>query len=622
MAPTVFHPLLNKDVAEARGYQLDAVRAALGASTLLVLPTGLGKTPVAWMVIAERLRYYQEMSNSEGSVPWILVIAPTNPLVIQHRRDAEKWLNVDNEKIIALTGKITPEKRTKMYSGPSIIISTPQIIRNDVKSGILSLSNCVLLVADEAHHSTGKHSMAEVGDLYGDSARNGLVLGCTASPGSTENQVQEVCNRLLIDRIFSRKTTDPELKPYIQNMEIVEIRLPLDETIKKISEPLENILMDLSQRLQTQGFLVLKGGVSIRSLRESQLRISQAISAGRKTAYQAARQNADAQRINSLLYLLQGQGINSALKHLERIDANKKKEDSQARFISMPQVRELLGKLRTMDELHPKIPEVKRLVKEQLENDPLSRVIVFASWRDSVSMIIDSLSYLEGATIERFVGQASREGQKGMTQKSQVETLDRFRQGESNVLVCTSVGEEGLDVPSADRVIFYEPVASEIRTIQRRGRTARHSEGDVFVLVSEDTRDVGVRHAAAAREIRMIKVLEKVRRRRRPPRIHPNPDSLIEKFVISEGEFSNSSEFIRSEYEKLRPEFGKNNQLSDFETKRDPVIPESKIIRRDSPKLDSKSLRPKSQMSITDFINQDGDDDDEKWRNPVLDGSE
>ena len=622
MAPTVFHPLLNKDVAEARGYQLDAVRAALGASTLLVLPTGLGKTPVAWMVIAERLRYYQEMSNSEGSVPWILVIAPTNPLVIQHRRDAEKWLNVDNEKIIALTGKITPEKRTKMYSGPSIIISTPQIIRNDVKSGILSLSNCVLLVADEAHHSTGKHSMAEVGDLYGDSARNGLVLGCTASPGSTENQVQEVCNRLLIDRIFSRKTTDPELKPYIQNMEIVEIRLPPDETIKKISEPLENILMDLSQRLQTQGFLVLKGGVSIRSLRESQFRISQAISAGRKTAYQAARQNADVQRINSLLYLLQGQGINSALKHLERIDANKKKEDSQARFISMPQVRELLGKLRTMDELHPKIPEVKRLVKEQLENDPLSRVIVFASWRDSVSMIIDSLSDLEGATIERFVGQASREGQKGMTQKSQVETLDRFRQGESNVLVCTSVGEEGLDVPSADRVIFYEPVASEIRTIQRRGRTARHSEGDVFVLVSEDTRDVGVRHAAAAREIRMIKVLEKVRRRRRPPRIHPNPDSLIEKFVISEGEFSNSSEFIRSEYEKLRPEFGKNNQLSDFETKRDPVIPESKIIRRDSPKLDSKSLRPKSQMSITDFINQDGDDDDEKWRNPVLDGSE
>ena len=116
-------------------------------------------------------------------------------------------------------------------------------------------------------------------------------------------------------------------------------------------------------------------------------------------------------------------------------------------------------------------------------------------------------------------------------------------------------------------------------------------------------------------------MLEKVRRRRRPPRIHPNPDSLIEKFVISGGEFGNSSEFIRSEYEKLRPEFGKNNQLSDFETKRDPVIPESKIIRRDSPKVDSKSLRPKSQTSITDFIDQNEDDDD-KWRNPVLDGSD
>ena len=57
------------------------------------------------------------------------------------------------------------------------------------------------------------------------------------------------------------------------------------------------------------------------------------------------------------------------------------------------------------------------------------------------------------------------------------------------MLIATSVGEEGLDIPTADLVIFYEPVASEIRTIQRRGRTGRQRDGDVVVLIAEDTRD-------------------------------------------------------------------------------------------------------------------------------------
>ncbi|MCS5582106.1 MAG: helicase-related protein [Pseudomonadales bacterium] len=657
MPPSVAHPLLSAEVAQARAYQLDAVRAGLGANTLLVLPTGTGKTPIAWMVVAERLREMREIydsSSSKRNCPWILMVAPTNPLVVQHHRDATTWLELGESEIVALTGKISPEKRQPFYDDATLVISTPQVIRNDVNSGTLSLADCVLLVADEAHHSTGNHAMAQVGDLYGESASSSLVLACTASPGSTEQQVSEVCDRLGIERIIAKRSNDPMVSPYQQSMDIVELRLPIHEKIIAVAAPLNEILADLAQRLQRQGFLVIQGGISSRALRDAQQRISQAIAAGRNTAYQAARQNADAQRMVALLYLLQGQSVNSALRHLERLEANAKGSNSQSRFLAIPQVRELLGQLRAMEEVHLKIPEVKRLVSEKLRTDPSSRVIVFATWRDSVAMLIEALSEIEvAANVERFVGQSSRDSEKGMTQKEQVETLDRFRSGESNVLVCTSVGEEGLDVPSADRVIFYEPVASEIRTIQRRGRTARHREGDVYVLVSEDTRDVGVRYAAAAREARMNRVIEKVRRHRRPPRLHPNPDSLIEQFRVStKGKEVPAAQFIDDEFVRLQPELGHADGLMMRDHKTEPEVPTSRIMRRDAPKMTPAALRPKTQLSITEFADTENEeplevshadavgngkkDSDEgltegndngnanesvdKWRLPVLDG--
>ena len=52
-----------------------------------------------------------------------------------------------------------------------------------------------------------------------------------------------------------------------------------------------------------------------------------------------------------------------------------------------------------------------------------------------------------------------------------------FRKGEFNVLVSSSIGEEGLHVPDVDLVVFYEAVPSEIRYIQRRGRTGRTTPG-------------------------------------------------------------------------------------------------------------------------------------------------
>ena len=56
-----------------------------------------------------------------------------------------------------------------------------------------------------------------------------------------------------------------------------------------------------------------------------------------------------------------------------------------------------------------------------------------------------------------------------------------------------------MDIPAADLVVFYEPVASAVRAIQRRGRTGRHAEGEVVMLVAEGTRDAHMLRASAAR---------------------------------------------------------------------------------------------------------------------------
>jgi Fanconi anemia group M protein len=87
------------------------------------------------------------------------------------------------------------------------------------------------------------------------------------------------------------------------------------------------------------------------------------------------------------------------------------------------------------------------------------------------------------------VGQSKRQGDPGMKQEEQNSILQNFREGEFSVLVATSIAEEGLDIPEVDLVIFYEPISSEIRHIQRRGRTGRKNIGSVLILATRDTID-------------------------------------------------------------------------------------------------------------------------------------
>ena len=505
MSPRINHPYLSPNFVEARAYQLKALNTILNSSTLLVLPTATGKTPIEFMAIADRL--------SQFPTKKALLIAPTNPLLSQHFSDVKKFLNIPTESIIMINGGIHWKKREELVKNAKLILATPQVIRNDVNRGSISLADYCLLVIDEAHHASGKHAMAEVADIYLEQATSGLLLGATASPGSTEKAIVDLTKRLDCQNIFSMQRTNPLIKPYTTELESNIITLDLPKKIEELAKPLKKWLDEMVEKLQRMGVYLHKGVVTSTGLNDAMKRANYLIERKSQHGWNSIKIIADSIRVLQLINLITTQGIISTRNYIRRtINQYEKGEKKLSRFVQKKEFIDLKKEISNMKEIHNKMDKVKELVKEQIDNNPESRIIVFASLRDSVRSISISLNGIDQINAVPFVGQSSRDGEEGMSQKQQISTLNEFRQGELNVLVATSVGEEGLDIPSADRVIFYEPVASEIRTIQRRGRTGRHREGYVFILVSKDTRDEGIRYAAVAKELRMHRILNKVKK--------------------------------------------------------------------------------------------------------------
>ena len=145
-------------------------------------------------------------------------------------------------------------------------------------------------------------------------------------------------------------------------------------------------------------------------------------------------------------------------------------------------------------------------------NSVPGKSLIFTSYRDSVDMIYTQLNQM-GISAGILIGKA---GDTGLKQKKQIETVQKFRDGEFQVLVATRVGEEGLDIAEVNQVIFYDNVPSSIRFIQRRGRTGRKDTGKLVVLIAKNTIDetyywIGKRKMTAAKSMgsKMTKVLEK-----------------------------------------------------------------------------------------------------------------
>ncbi|MFC7205103.1 DEAD/DEAH box helicase [Haloferax namakaokahaiae] len=481
-AAYVDHPLLIPEFIERRLYQIQLAGAAREANTLVCLPTGLGKTTVSLLVTAERLH---EVGGKS------LFLAPTKPLVQQHADFYRTALDIPEEDIVVFTGDVRPDDRAALWNDAQIVIATPQVVENDLIGNRISLADVTHLTFDECHRASGDYAYVYIGERYLADAKHPLVTGMSASPGGDEEAILDVCENLGLSEVEVMTEEDADVAEYTHDTDVEWVRIQLPDEILEIRDALNEVIKDRLEKLKQLGVAKsTKPDVSQKNLNRMRAELQRLMNADKSEGYKGMSTHAEVMKLRRAVELVETQSVESVRRYFERQrNAARSSGASKAsqRLVAEPKVREAMRKAESFDGLHPKFRRTRILLAETLGLNDGERVIVFTESRDTAEALVEFLS--ENFSVHRFVGQGDREGSSGMTQKEQQETLDQFRAGEFEVLVSTSVAEEGLDVPEVDLVLFFEPVPTAIRSIQRKGRTGRQADGRVVVLLAEDTRD-------------------------------------------------------------------------------------------------------------------------------------
>ena len=477
---------------------------------MIVAPTALGKTIVAILVAADRL---EKVKNSK-----ILILSPSKPLAIQHEASFKEFLTVPCSSI---TGAVKTDERVKRWEESQIISATPQTVESDLLKGRYSLKDVSLIVFDECHHGVGAYSYVYLASRYVSQSKYNLILGLTASPGSDKEKIKEVCENLYIQNVVVKTEEDSDVRPYFNPVEIDWVRIKMSSELEKIKKHVDKALKVRLKGLKNMG-VIRTVSVNKTDILKARGRVQSAIARSvnpKKECFQAISILSAVINIQHSQELIETQGVITFNKYISRL--RKKKTKASRSLIHDPNFGKAIYLAKEAEKHgleHPKLKKVTDIIKKELGQNgqtklqsdryskdvdqKASKIIVFTQYRDSLEMIHQKLEK-EGVKSAKFFGQAPRDGEKGLSQKEQKEIIKAFKIGEYDVLLSTSVAEEGIDIPAVDLVILYEPVPSEVRMIQRRGRTGRKRSGRVKVLITNGTRDEGYYWASVNKERRM-----------------------------------------------------------------------------------------------------------------------
>jgi Fanconi anemia group M protein len=496
--------LWNTDKVELREYQQKIFERAKNDHLMVVIPTGLGKTYIAARLGA----YFLEKTTLKQK---IVFLAPTRPLLTQHWTSHQTAVNLPATSFQIISGKTPPKKRTLIFTAPEthFMFMTPQTLRNDLKNGLYTLKDVALIVFDEAHRAMGEYAYVPIARFFHEQQREGRILALTASPGANQEKVQEILTNLHIplSNLVYRDKHDTDVKAYTHEVETSYIGVEMTEIMQKIHGVLQTIKWETTfqyiqlytrfdpsvptnEKKYTQGFCVSQ----IKKL-TGQLKTD--VANGRQIRILIST-NARLMKLHHFLKNLEAQGLQILLKNLQttlkKITEGKASKADEFLFRD-PRLSNLLSLIQELQVsspsrlLHPKMVRLKEIVRAELYRHPASRILVFTKLRITVGILVKFLKD-EVVKPKKFVGQASKsKTDKGLKQKEQVEILEKFRHGVFNVLCATNVAEEGLDIAECNLVIFYDNSASEIRLIQRMGRTGRSGKGKVVFLYTKGTSD-------------------------------------------------------------------------------------------------------------------------------------
>ncbi len=483
------HPWIYPGKMEKREYQVSIARKSLSGNLLVVLPTGLGKTAIAILSAAYHLE-----KDMHGK---IMVVAPTRPLVEQHRKTFLEFLKIGEDEMKVITGKTPPEKRREAYGKADIVFATPQTISNDIKAERINLKQFQLLVIDEAHRAVGNYSYTFIARMFRSLNPSGRILALTASPSSDRDKIRDMQDALGISIVEIRDETDDDVKDYVHGIDMDYVYVEFPPYLDALRAYIMRIINERMEKLRKWG--LVRGTSRRYELLSLQSRLQRSES---KIKYVALSVVSEILKLDHAVALIESHSVRSFYEYLRQIhkEGSEGRTKASARIIrEMPFQRAVSLAKDLIDEgkEHPKIMKLRQIVGENSGK----KMIIFTQYRITANLIHEAIGNIVKSSI--FIGQ-----NKGMRQEEQKRILESFRSGEIQCLISTSIGEEGLDIPEVDLVIFYEPVPSEIRFIQRRGRTGRKRQGKVIILITKGTRDERNLWSSYHKRRRMKKVLK------------------------------------------------------------------------------------------------------------------
>lgn len=542
---------------EVREYQFDIVRKALFENTLCAIPTGMGKTFIASAVM---LNFYRWSQSGK-----IIFTAPTRPLVAQQIKACLGITGIPQNQTAILLDK-SRKNREQIWEEKRVFFTTPQVVENDLKRGVLHPKDIICIVVDEAHRATGSYAYTNIVKFISRFNTSYRVLALTATPGTDLAGVQEVVDNLEISNIETRTEDSRDIVRYMRKKNKVKIDVGATPEIE-----------DLIEQIGIAALPVLSQAIELKIYEDctpSQINAFKAMQQSQKIIANPGIPEGIKWRNFFILQLLNhvGQmlkrikiyGIRTFYnyfieKHKEfttKYKLGKSTNKIAAEFYFNPILNNMM---KQCDSLlsnpnflgHGKLERIREELNDFFsQTGSSSRVIIFTELRESALEIVkcvDTMSEPSQPYKIRphiFIGQAkgkegfdevtfarknqpkgrkkvdrlkrqeeekrleeekktkksqdkversarrtgsSEEAQlNGMTQKQQKEVIQRFKSGEYNVLVCTSIGEEGLDIGEVDLIICYDTTSSPIKNVQRMGRTGRKRDGKVVLLFSSN----------------------------------------------------------------------------------------------------------------------------------------
>ncbi|NWV17431.1 IFIH1 protein, partial [Origma solitaria] len=535
-----------------RDYQMEVAKPALsGENIIICLPTGSGKTRVAVYITRDHLDK-KKRASEPGKV---IILVNKVPLVEQHlQREFNPFLKRWYQ-VIGLSGdsqlKISfPE----VVRRNDVIISTAQILENSLSNAAKEdEENFSLIVIDECHHTQKEGVYNNIMRRYlKEKMKNRKlakenkplmpqpqILGLTASPGvggatsysKAEEHILKICANLDACRIMTVEEHAFQLKN--------QVKEPSKKTViadDKKRDPFKERITEIMTEIQNYGQLHPKSEFGTQTyeqwvIREERRAAKEEKRRERVCAEHLKKYN-DALQINDTIRMV------DAYNHLNNFYKEEKskktirsdddddddepavsKQDETDEFLiglfhaKKKQLKELTGKREYENE---KLIKLRNTLMEEFTKTEEPRGIIFTKTRLSAfalfQWIKDNPKFEEvGIKAHYLIGSGHNSEMKPMTQNEQREVIDKFRRGNVNLLIATTVAEEGLDIKECNIVIRYGLVTNEIAMVQARGR-ARADESTYALVASTGSRAVEREDVNIFREKMMYKAIQCVQK--------------------------------------------------------------------------------------------------------------